>query len=147
MAQPMPDIEAIHQLKARYCRALDRRLWDLFASVWTVDARLEEPRTGGVYEGREEIVAFVRASLGPYESVHQVHMPEITIAGTGSAHGIWAMSGLVAVPGTDPVQGFTDHGYYTEQYARRDGQWLIARSRLDLLRLDPLPGGLPGRAR
>jgi len=147
VANELLDIEAIRQLKARYFRALDLRLWDLFASVWTVDARLEEPRTGGVYEGRAAIVEFVRASLTPFESVHHGHQPEITVTGPDSAYGIWAMSGLIAVPGTDPVQGFTDHGYYTDGYAKRDGEWLIARSRLDLLRVDPLPGGLPGAGR
>jgi SnoaL-like domain len=74
------------------------------------------------------------------------HQPEITFDGPRAAHGalVWAMSGLIAVPGTNPVKGVTDHGYYTDGYARDDGVWRISRSRLDLLRLDPLPGGLPG---
>jgi hypothetical protein len=138
------DIEAIKQLKARYCRALDLRLWDLFASVWTIDARLEQPLTGDVIDGRDAIVEFVRRSLSPFQSVHHVHMPEITITGGRTAHGLWAMFGLIAVPGTQPVKGFTDYGYYTEDYAKQGQDWLISHSRLDILRLDPLPGGLPG---
>jgi hypothetical protein len=138
------DIEAIKQLKARYFRALDLRLWDLFASVWTADAHLEQSLTGDVVDGRDAIVEFVRASLSPFESVHHGHMPEITITGGQTAHGIWAMFGLIAVPGTHPVKGFIDYGHYIEDYARRGGQWQIRSSRLDVLRLDPLPGGLPG---
>jgi len=46
----LPDIEAIKQLKARYFRALDLRQWDLFASVWTVDAHLEQSLTGDVLD-------------------------------------------------------------------------------------------------
>src|SRR5581483_668598 len=64
------DIEAIKQLKARYFRALDMRLWDLFASVWTIDARLEQSLTGTVVVGRDAIVDFVRQSLTPFQSVH-----------------------------------------------------------------------------
>jgi SnoaL-like domain len=139
----LPDIEAIQQLKARYFRALDLRLWDLFASVWTADAHLEQTLTGDLVDGRDAIVEFVRRSLSPFESVHHGHTPEITITDGNTAHGIWAFSGLIAVPGTHPVKGFTDHGYYTEDYARQNGVWRISRSRLDILRLDPLPGGLP----
>jgi hypothetical protein len=142
-AARLPDIEEIHQLKARYFRALDLRLWDLFADVWTEDARLEEPRGTGV-EGRDAIVEYVRASLAPFESVHHGHQPEITFTGEHTATGVWAMSGLIAVPGTDPVKGFTDAGYYTDGYTRDGGVWRISRSRLELLRIDPLPGGLPG---
>jgi hypothetical protein len=138
------DIEAIKQLKARYFRALDLRLWDLFASVWTADAHLEQSLTGDVVDGRDAIVEFVRAGLAPFESVHHGHVPEITVTGRQTAHGVWAMSGLIAVPGTQPVKGFTDHGHYTEDYARQGGQWRISRSRLDVLRVDPMPGGLPG---
>src|SRR5437016_4899672 len=102
----LPDIEAIKQLKARYFRALDLRLWDLFASVWTADAHLEQSLTGDVVDGRDAIVEFVRASLAPFESVHHGHMPEITVTGGQTAHGVWAMFGLIAVPGTQPVKGF-----------------------------------------
>ena len=143
-ADDLADIEAIHQLKARYFRALDLRLWDLFATVWTADARLEEPRTGNMIDGRDAIVEFVRSSLTPFESVHHGHAPEITLTGRYTANGIWAMSGLIAVPGTNPVKGFTDAGHYFEEYEKQVGVWRISRSRLELLRVDPLPGGLPG---
>ena len=138
------DIEAIKQLKARYFRALDMRLWDLFASVWTVDARLEQSLTGTVVVGRDAIVDFVRQSLTPFQSVHHGHMPEITVTGADSAHGIWSFFGLIGVPGTNPAKGFTDYGFYTDDYAKQDGVWLISFSRLDVFRIDPLPGGLPG---
>src|SRR5436305_9446405 len=91
MIGPLHDIEAIKQLKARYFRALDLRLWDLFASVWTADAHLEQSLTGDVVDGRDAIVNFVRHSLSPFQSVHQGHMPEITFTGEGTAHGIWAL--------------------------------------------------------
>jgi SnoaL-like domain len=138
------DIEAIKQLKARYFRALDLRLWDLFGSVWTADAHLEQSLTGDVVDGRDAIVEFVRSSLSPFQSVHHGHMPEITIIGGSTAHGIWAMFGLIAVPGTQPAKGFTDYGHYTEDYAKQADVWQISSSRLDVLRIDPLPGGFPG---
>lgn len=138
------DIEEIKQLKARYFRALDLRLWDLFASVWTVDAHLEQSLTGDVVDGRDAIVAFVQQSLSPFESVHHGHMPEITVTGATTAHAIWALYGLIALPNTHPVKGFTDAGHYTEEYAKQNDVWLISSSRLDILRIDPLPGGFPG---
>ena len=35
------DLDAIHQLKARYCRFIDTKQWDRLASVFTADARFE----------------------------------------------------------------------------------------------------------
>jgi SnoaL-like domain len=70
---------------------------------------LEQPLTGEVVDGRDAIVEFVRRSLSPFESVHHGHMPEITITGRNTAHGIWAMFGPIAVPRTHPVKGFTDY--------------------------------------
>jgi hypothetical protein len=137
------DIELIHQLKARYFRAMDRRLWDLFATVWTVDARLEDPLRGSIVEGRSAIVEHVRTTVSPFESVHHGNMPEIDLTGPDTARGIWAMSGLVAVPGTQPAKGLVVYGHYAEEYARQDGEWRISHCRLDMLRSDPLPGGPP----
>lgn len=139
----LEDIEAIKQLKARYLRSLDLRLWDEFATVWAEDAVLEVPELNTVIHGRDAIVAFVKMSVAPFESVHLCHTPELTHTGPHSARGVWAMFGLIAVPGTNPLKGFQRYGYYHEEYVEQDNVWLISRSRLDTLRTDLLPGGFP----
>ena len=60
--------------------------------------------------------------------------------GPDTATGIWAMADYVEWPQPegDPRVGLKGYGHYVEEYIREDGQWRIARSRLERLRVDPL---------
>ena len=135
------DIESIKQLKARYFRTLDTKAWDEFRLVFTPDITIDVD--GNHFEGRDGFVEQLSAILTGVSTVHHGHMPEITITGPDEATGIWAMMDYLTFPGTGPAHGFRGYGHYHETYRRLDGEWLIARLRLDRLRIDPLPGGLP----
>jgi len=134
------DIEAIKQLKARYFRLMDQKRWDEWGQVFTADAVMEVPEAGMVNRGRTEIVSTVSAALVGARTVHHGHMPEIEVTGENRARGIWAMSDYVEWPPNDDGArvGITGYGHYLEEYAREDGQWRIARTRLERLRVDPL---------
>ena len=62
-------LEEIRQLKYRYLRCVDQKLWDELADVFTPDATVDYGTR--VYgkplqaRGRDEIIAFFRAKLGP----------------------------------------------------------------------------------
>jgi hypothetical protein len=43
--------------------------------------------------------------------------------------------------GTGDRVGLQGYGHYVEEYVREDGEWRIARCRLNRLRVDPLKGG------
>ncbi len=140
MTEPLLEIEAIKRLKARYFRHMDRKDWEAWGQVFAADAVLEVPEVDMVVTGREEIVASVSGALVGTQTVHHGHMPEIELTGVDTATGIWAMADYVEWPqaeGEDRV-GLMGYGHYTEEYVREGGEWRIARSRLDRLRVDPL---------
>ena len=79
-------------------------------------------------------------------TVHHGHMPEIDILDASSARGTWAMFDYVEwSDGSESTErvGSQGYGHYVEEYVNEDGQWRIARSRLERLRVDPLGAGLP----
>ena len=71
----------------------------------------------------------VRASLDGVRTVHQVHSPEIEVAGD-EARAIWAMQDRLVWPDGRTLTGF---GHYHERYRRVDGTWRIAEGRLTRL--------------
>jgi len=133
------DVEEIKQLKARYFRLVDTKQWAEWAKVFAADAVLELPEGDLVICGRDDIVANVRGFMADVRSVHHGHMSEIDITGPDTAAGVWAMSDYVEWPAGDGRRnGLHGYGHYVEEYVREDGEWRIARTRLDRLRVDPL---------
>jgi uncharacterized protein (TIGR02246 family) len=137
--QQLVDIAEIEQLKARYFRLVDTKQWDEWALVFASDAVLEIPEGELTYRGRDEIVGNVSTVMAELRTVHHGHMPEIEITGPDTARGVWAMTDYVEWPAEDGTRvGLRGYGHYVEEYVREDGQWCIARSRLERLRVDPL---------
>lgn len=136
----LDDIEAIKRLKARYFRHLDRKEWDDWGEVFAQGAQLEVPEADVVEDGRAAIVGSVSAALEGTTTVHHGHMPEIELTGDGTATGVWAMFDYVEwPPGDDGARvGLQGYGHYLEEYVVEAGQWRIAKSRLERLRVDPL---------
>lgn len=128
------DYIAICELKARYCRLLDTKQWDAWADQFTENFVLDTSEAGGPppVQGRDAAIASVRAFIETARTVHQVHSPEIEIDGD-TARGIWAMQDRVVLEGGRSLTGY---GHYTESYAKGDGAWRIATSKLTRLVLD-----------
>jgi hypothetical protein len=139
-ARDLYDIEAIKQLKARYFRLLDTKQWDEWGLVFTADCVMELPEADLVHHGRAEIVEQVSGALAGTRTVHHGHMPELEITGADTARGVWAMFDYVEWPaGANGERvGLNGYGHYVEEYRRDDGEWRIARIRLERLRVDPL---------
>ncbi|MDC8973647.1 nuclear transport factor 2 family protein [Mycobacterium marinum] len=130
------EIEAIKQLKARYCRYLDTKRWDDWRTLFTDDFLSDTSRCGGkVIHGADEFVAYVRATLGRTSrpTVHQVHAPEITLSSPTTATGVWALQDVVRL---GPGVNLDGRGHYHETYEKLDGAWLIKSSTLTRLRED-----------
>ena len=134
------DIEEIKRLKARYFRTLDHKDWEGYGQVFAREGVLEVPEAGMIENGRDAVVAAVSGALRGATTVHQGHMPEIELTGPDTAQGTWAMSDFVewTRPDAERRAGLTGFGHYVEEYVREDGEWRIARSRLERLRVDPL---------
>ena len=82
-------IEEIRQVKYRYLRCVDLKQWDELAGVFTPDATADYGTLAYgkplKIAGRDEIVAFLRAKLGPdIITVHSAGQPEITVDGASA---------------------------------------------------------------
>ena len=140
-------LEAIRRLKYRYLRCVDQKLWDEIGDVFTADATVDygtkalgEPIR---LRGREEIVAFLRKSLGPgIITVHFASQPEIDVDGD-TATGTWSFEDTVIA--TEYRVVIKGAAFYEDRYARgEDGRWRIShtgyvRSYEVMMSLDDVP--------
>ena len=129
-------IEAIKQLKARYCRFLDTKDWAAWRALFTDDFVSDTSQAGGkLIIGADDFVAFTRTGIGrpAQATAHQVHAPEIELTSATTARGVWALQDVVRFgPGVTLV----GYGHYHETYENVAGQWLIKSSKLTRLRED-----------
>ena len=131
------DLEAIRQLKARYCRFLDLKDVEGWRSVFTADVvvRLDmavstggaDPMTAPPVEGADNFVASVMGGLADAATVHHCHTPEITLTSPDTASGIWAMEDWIIFGGGQELHGA---GHYHETYEKQDGTWRIKKLHL-----------------
>jgi uncharacterized protein (TIGR02246 family) len=133
----MDDIEAIKQLKARYCRTMDTKDWAGMRAVFRDDVEMDTTSSGGgLITGADEFMAFLQEVLDEVVTVHHCHMPEIDLTSATTASGVWAMEDMLRWPDGSELHGY---GHYHETYAKVDGRWQIERSVLTRLRADFAP--------
>ncbi|WP_067177787.1 nuclear transport factor 2 family protein [Microtetraspora niveoalba] len=124
-------LEEIRQVKYRYLRCLDLKLWDDFADVFTEDAVAEYDtpllRDPLRLEGRDAIVGYMRANLGPgMITAHLAGHPEIEVDGD-RATGSWCLQDTVVA--TEYRLLIYGSAYYTDVYRRcPDGRWRVSRT-------------------
>lgn len=130
----MGDIEAIKQLKARYFRTLDTKDWEGYRQVFTDDVVIDTTESGGErITGADAFLAYLGQALAGATTVHQGHMPEITLTSDTTATGIWALHDIVIWPTGMRLDGF---GHYHEAYIKGDDGWRIASSKLTRVHAD-----------
>jgi len=130
----MEDVEAIKKLKAKYFRTLDTKDWPAYRQVFTDDVVIDTTESGGErITGADAFLAYLRQTLEGATTVHQGHMPEITLTSDTTATGIWALQDLVIWPGGMRLDGF---GHYHETYVKGAEGWRIASSKLTRLHAD-----------
>jgi hypothetical protein len=124
-------IEEIRQVKHRYLRCVDLKLWDDLADTFTADATADygTPALGKPLRlaGRDQIVTFLRDSLGAgIITVHFASQPEISVDGDTAA-GTWAFEDTVIA--TEYRVVISGAAFYEDRYARGgDGRWRIAHT-------------------
>jgi len=140
------EIEAIRQLKVRYCLGLDSKDWTLYRSCFADDARLGGGIPGGdavapPLVGPDEWATNVAATVGTVKTLHTVHASIIEITGPDRARGLWQY--------TQRGWGRTG-GYYTEEYVKANGAWKIASMQITPIFANPghdatecAPGSFP----
>jgi uncharacterized protein (TIGR02246 family) len=132
--ESVDDIEAIRRLKARYFRTMDTKDWDGMRRVFTDDVVMDTSAAGGgVIEGADAFLDFLREALADAVTVHQGHMPEIDLTSETTAAGIWALNDVVIWPNGMRLDGY---GHYHETYEKVAGEWRIKTSTLTRLHSD-----------
>jgi hypothetical protein len=146
------ELEAIQQLKARYCRFLDTKDAESWRGVFTTDVVVTldmavstggaDPATAPSVEGVDNFVPNVIASLENAATMHHCHTPEITATSAITATGIWAMEDWIIFGDGRELHGA---GHYHETYEKQDGAWRIKSLHLTrtILRISgdiPVPG-------
>jgi hypothetical protein len=124
-------LEEIRQVKYKYLRCVDLKLWDEMAEVFTADACANYgTRAVGNplnLRGREEILGYLRDNLGPeIITVHRCGQPEITIDGD-RATGTWSFEDtVIALRHRVLIKGAA---FYEDSYERgEDGRWRISHT-------------------
>ena len=150
--QRLLDLEQIRELKARYCRFIDTKQWQLLRSLFTDGARFEGFRAAPTGADADTFVRGVSTRLKDAISVHHCHTPEIVFTDASTARGIWAMMdylewpspvNLPEAPEAPAARGFYGFGHYEEEYRKIGDDWKMHFLRLTRMRIDPLPEGRP----
>jgi ribosomal silencing factor RsfS len=124
-------LEEIRQVKYRYLRCVDLKLWEEMAEVFTPDATADygSPATGHPlrFGSRQEIITFLRDKLGPdIITLHAAGQPEIDIDGA-VASGTWRFEDTVIA--TEYRVVIKGAAFYEDRYERgKDGRWRIAHT-------------------
>jgi hypothetical protein len=132
MSGAADELEAIRQLKARYCRFLDTKDVESWRGVFTSDVVVTldmaasiagaDPMTAPALAGVDNFVPMVMGSLEKVATMHHCHTPEIALTSDTTATGIWAMEDLLIFGDGRELHGA---GHYHETYEKQDGTWRI----------------------
>ena len=122
--EDLVDIEMIKQLKYKYARCLDLKLWDELATTMTDDIVVNYSNGKYHHEGRDNVVAWIKKGMAAetFLSSHKMHHPEIRVNGD-TATGTWALDDRVIM--TDMGLDVRGCCFYSDEYVKVDGEWKI----------------------
>lgn len=124
-------IEEIRALKAKYCRCVDTKDWEGFASIFTDDLVIDFGESTSLPQTKDEFVASAARHFEKNRSVHQVHNGEVEFIDPAHARAIWPMYDLVEKTAADSEYvSHTGWGHYNEEYRKQGGHWLCCRTQL-----------------
>jgi hypothetical protein len=135
------DLLQIQRLMYDYAWGCDERDWALLGSVFSDDAELDYTSTDGPAGGRDEVVAWLEASLSTVRIQHVVSNFRIDVTGD-SAAGKAMFFTTVHLDGLD--EPLTTGGYYDLGFVRVDGVWKVRRLYEDNRWMHPSPPAAGG---
>jgi hypothetical protein len=127
-ANDLVEFELIKQLKYRYVRCLDQKLWSELARCFAPDATAAYSGGANSFSGRDEIVAWIADAMGSETMLtgHRVGQPELELTGPDTATGTWALDDIVIIEEFDLI--VRGGAFYRDDYRRIDGEWAIAHT-------------------
>ena len=123
--EDLVEIELIKQLKYRYMRCVDEKLWSELPDCFAEDATCAYSAGKYSHQGRDAICRWLEESMAApsFHSSHRVHHPEIALQSPDRASGIWALEDTVI----ETALNFSLRGaaFYEDVYVRQSGGWKI----------------------
>ncbi len=121
----LEQIELIKRLKYKYLRALDQKDWTELAECFTEDAVTNYDSGTYSFEGKENIINFLKKFMDRPTQVtqHQVHHPEIDLTSDTTAKGVWYLQDFVIDLDTNTI--LRGAGFYHDEYVKVNGEWKI----------------------
>ena len=116
------DTIEIQQLLARYSRSLDTRDWELYRSVFTEDAFIDYAASGGTTGQRDQVVEWLRKTLGTIDWSGMHYITNIEAELTGDIAQVRAaVFNPMQFPGMTGLTYFG--GYYHHHMVRTPDGW------------------------
>lgn len=110
----------INDLLTRYAKAVDRKDWDLYRTVFTADAHIDYRSAGGVESGLDEMCDWLDKSLAMFESTqHLIGNVDIRIEGDEATVEAMFHNPLKLPDGTIWFTG----GWYHHEMIRTSDGW------------------------
>src|SRR6478672_1091100 len=95
-AAALLEIEAIKQLKARYCRYLDTKDWLMWRGNFIDDFHSDTSQAAStMIRGANRFVAYTGTGVGERATAHEVHDAEVELTSATTARGIWGFEDVV----------------------------------------------------
>lgn len=139
-------IEAIKDLQAHRCHAVDTSDWAAYEALYAPDHVSNNDAESQPCIGGKANAERIRKTHDTYRitSMHHVHSPIITFDSPVRAQGIWSME--VRLWWTVDGVEHRSHrwGFYHETYEKRDGSWLFTSRRLKRQKMTASPGARLG---
>lgn len=143
--QRLEDREEIHELIARYGRAVDDRDWEALRAQYTPDAIFDSAVGRSV--GVDAIIDYYDERTSAYvASYHYPHSSEIEFTDDDHATGVVCAHAELTIEGDTVMVALR----YQDDYRRVDGRWRFHERNTNLLyvlKLSELPTGLADRMR
>lgn len=118
--QQISDHLEIQALITRYAKAVDRKDWDLYRSVFTDDAFIDYTSAGGVASGVEEMVAWLDTSLAHFATTqHFIGNFDININGDSATVEVMVHNPIVMADKSLWQVG----GWYHHELVRTPNGW------------------------
>jgi bile-acid 7alpha-dehydratase len=126
----LENIEAIKQLKAKYWRCIDKKLWDELAECFTEDATADYGEYG-ISTGKAKIIKALKTGLGEKstDTFHQGQSLEIQKMTATRIKAVWRIHDYLLFE--EPIhKSIRGYGFYEDEYILEKGYWKIKITKL-----------------
>ncbi|MFB8279503.1 nuclear transport factor 2 family protein [Nocardia colli] len=126
--QEISDRLEIQDLMVRYSHAVDTRQWELLDDIFTVDAHIDYSAMGGAAGDVAATKKFLAAMLPNFPAFqHLISNSSITLDGDTATGRTMCHNPMLLSGGDGPPSLMLCGLWYSDTFARVDGQWRIAR--------------------